>query len=255
MAQQSLQATKADYGLDAPTLVQKFFLFGGILVIVGLAGYFWAALTPGSSALLNILGTLAVMLLISGIICIFSGSAMVWSSRSGKMHARDTLLDGLQLRGDETVLDVGCGRGLLLLGAAKRLPRGHALGVDLWSQTDLSNNAKEATLQNALAEGVADRVEIHSGDMQKLPFADGSIDAVVASLSIHNIYNREGRREAINEIVRVLKPGGKVALMDFEHVGQYAQDLRSAGMQNVHASGLVFWIYPPVRVATGSKGM
>jgi arsenite methyltransferase len=48
-----------------------------------------------------------------------------------------------------------------------------------------------------------------------------SLSPTVANLSIQNIYNREGRREAINEVARVLKPGGKVALMDFENVKEY----------------------------------
>ena len=57
-----------------------------------------------------------------------------------------------------------------------------------------------------------------------------------------------------NEAMRVLKPGGKVALMDFEHVKEYGEDLQAAGMQDVHVSGLSFWIYPPVRIATARKG-
>jgi ribosomal protein L11 methylase PrmA len=49
---------------------------------------------------------------------------MFASSRFGKLHARDRLIARLKLRGDETVLDVGCGHGLLLIAAAKLLPRG-----------------------------------------------------------------------------------------------------------------------------------
>jgi ubiquinone/menaquinone biosynthesis C-methylase UbiE len=131
------------------------------------------------------------------------------SSYYGKFHARDRLLDGLGLAGDETLLDVGCGHGLLLIGAAKRLPRGRAVGIDLWSQVDQGNNSKEATLGNAELEGVADRVEIHTGDMRQMPFADATFDAVVANLAIHNVPSREGRRQAISEIVRVLTPGGR----------------------------------------------
>ena len=63
----------------------------------------------------------------------------------------------------------------------------------------------------------------------------------------------EGRREAIAEIVRVLKPGGQAALMDFKHVGQYAEDLRRSGIADARASGPSFWIFPPVRVARGRK--
>ncbi len=252
MSQKALTTTRADYGLDAPTLVQKFLLGGGALALVGLGIVIWGILLQGIAG--TIVASIGVAALITGISFLLTGMMMIWSSRFGKMHARDKLLDGLKLRGDETVLDLGCGRGLLLIGAAKRLPRGHAIGIDLWSQEDLGDNRKDATLANARAEGVEDRVEIQDGDMRKLPFENASIDVAVANLSIHNIYNREGRREAINEAIRVLKPGGKVALMDFEHVKEYGEDLQAAGMQNVHVSGLSFWIYPPVRIATARKG-
>jgi ubiquinone/menaquinone biosynthesis C-methylase UbiE len=53
--------------------------------------------------------------------------------------------------------------------------------------------------------------------------------------------------------VRVLKPGGQVALMDFKKVGQYADDLRTSGLSDVRVSGPSFWIFPPVRTATGTK--
>jgi arsenite methyltransferase len=45
---------------------------------------------------------------------------MVWSSKVGKLRVRDRLIESLSLRGDESVLDVGCGRGLLLIAAAKQ---------------------------------------------------------------------------------------------------------------------------------------
>jgi ubiquinone/menaquinone biosynthesis C-methylase UbiE len=108
-------------------------------------------------------------------------------------------------------------------------------------------------MRNASLEGVSDRVEVRDGDMRKLPFPDASVDAVVANLAIHNISSREGRRQAISEIVRVLKPGGQIALMDFKHVGQYAQDLKAYGITDARASNLSFWIFPPVRVARGRK--
>jgi ribonucleotide reductase alpha subunit len=86
------------------------------------------------------------------------------------------VLDSLKLRGDETVLDVGCGRGLLLIGAAKRLTTGKAVGVDIWNAEDLSGNRPEATLENARLERVAERVEVKDGDARRLPFADGTFD-------------------------------------------------------------------------------
>ena len=72
-------------------------------------------------------------------------SGMVWSSKVGKLSARDRLIEALSLRGDESVLDVGCGRGLLLIAAAKLLTTGKAVGVDLWSAKDQSDNLPEST--------------------------------------------------------------------------------------------------------------
>jgi len=252
VSQETLQVAKANYGLDAPGLVRNFLLGGGGLTVAGLIVVTWG-LNSSNTLTTTIALTAGIMLLITGLSFLFTGGMMLWSSFSGKMHARDHLLDGLGLTGDETVLDVGCGRGLLLIGAAKRLPRGRALGIDLWSQEDLGDNSKSATLSNARVEGVLDRIEVVDGNMRKMPFDDATFDAVVANLAIHNIYNRDGRREALREIVRVLKPGGKVALMDFEHVKEYGEDLRGIGMQDVNVSGRSFWIYPPVRVVRGVK--
>jgi len=239
---------KPDYGLDAPGVVRGF-LFGGPALFA--AGYFlveWAK-PRGFGPLIG----LCYAAFYTGIILFLESFLLMASSYYGKFRARDRLLESLRLRGDETVLDVGCGHGLLLVAAAKRLPRGRSIGIDLWSQVDQGNNSREATLENAKLEGVADRVEVRDGDMRKLPFPDASMDAVVANLAIHNISNREGRRETIAEIVRVLKPGGQAALMDFKHVGQYAKDLKKNGIPDARASGPIFWIFPPVRVARGHK--
>jgi arsenite methyltransferase len=243
-----MKRNSPDYGLDAPGVVRGF-LFGG--PVLSIAGFLLSRYArPQHIYLLVGIGN---AMLCTGVAFFVESFLLMGSSFYGKFRGRDRLLARLQLRGDERVLDVGCGHGLLLIGAAKLLPRGRAIGIDLWSQVDQGNNSQEATLENARLEGVADRVEVHDGDMRKLPFPDASIDAVVVNLAIHNISNREGRREAISEIARVLKPGGQVALMDFKHVAQYAADLRLAGLPDARVSPPSFWIFPPVRTATGMK--
>ena len=59
-----------------------------------------------------------------------------------------------------------------------------AVGIDVWSNVDQLHNSRDATLANAKAEGVSDRVEVRDGDMRSLPFADSTFDVVVSSLGI-----------------------------------------------------------------------
>ena len=237
----------ADYGIDAPPVVRNLALIGTLGIILGIIFSRVTILSPILTALLRIWGIWA------GGSMLITSLLMVWSSKAGKLRKREMLIESLRLKGNETVLDVGCGRGLLLNEAAKHLPNGKAIGVDLWQTMDQSGNKPEVTWENARAEGVAERVEIKTGDMRDLPLPDASVDAVVASLSIHNIPNKEGRAKAIQEIHRVLKPGGQIALLDFMATDEYFATLRSIGWKDVQVSGLSFWMFPPVRVVSGRK--
>lgn len=236
---------RADYGLDSPGLVTGLIAVGAGLIGAGIALLMWA-----QSLVLVVLGNIVIW---PGAICLAEGALMIWSSKVGKLRVRDRMLDRLALRGDEQVLDLGCGHGLLLIGAARRLPRGKAVGIDIWSQVDQANNSRTATLENARREGVTDRVEVHDGDMRRLPFDDDRFDAVVAGLAIHNLYQAEDRRRAIAEAVRVLRPGGRVSLMDIRHVREYARALQAEAMLEVRVSGPIFWVFPPVWIVTARR--
>jgi cyclopropane fatty-acyl-phospholipid synthase-like methyltransferase len=147
------------------------------------------------------------------------------------------------LKGDERLLDIGCGRGAVLLMAAQRLPRGRAIGVDVWSTKDQSGNAQQVTRQNAELEGVADRVELHTADMRELPFDDGSFDVVVSSLAIHNVPGAGERARALREAARVLRKGGKLVIADIRHTRQYASEFEACGLEitDRRSLGVRFW--------------
>ena len=234
---------RADYGLDAPGVVRTMALLA--IGLVG-AGLLLQALAGPSGR------RLGQTLLWPASSFATTACLMLASSRYGKLRARDRLLDYLDLRGSESVLDVGCGHGLMLIGAAHRLTSGHAVGLDLWSQTDQHANSAAATLANADAEGVAGRVTVRDGDMRTLPFGDASVDVVVSSLAIHNVPTAAERAGAIREIVRVVRPGGRAAIMDIAHVGNYAREFRGAGW-TIERRGITPWIFPPTQELVARK--
>jgi arsenite methyltransferase len=80
---------------------------------------------------------------------LIEGVLMIVYAKHGKFLHRDRILAMVDWKGDESVLDVGTGRGLLMIGAAKKLTTGKAAGIDIWSTKDLSGNAMERTLPNA----------------------------------------------------------------------------------------------------------
>ncbi len=232
---------RLQFGVDAPGVVRNLVLLGGGLLTLALASVALGRHDP--------IG----LELEPGISCLASGALMLLSSRFGKRIVARRMIDSLRLRGDEQVLDVGCGRGLLLLEAARRLREGRATGVDLWSRVDQSGNAAEVTAANAARAGLAARVHIDTADMRALPYADASFDVAVSSLAIHNLPDAAARAQAIAEIVRVLKPGGRAALLDFRCTGDYLRALRSGGMLAPRRSWPILLMFPPVRIVRARK--
>lgn len=223
----SHEVRKPDYGIDAPGVVRNLLALGAVGLGLCLVGAIMGRPLVVSIPLggTRLLLPLARMGGFAGTGFAVMGFWMLWESKIGKIRSRDKLLDHLSWTGAERVLDVGCGRGLLLIGAARRLTTGSATGIDLWQTEDLSGNRPEATRENARLEGVADRVDVRTADMRKLPFADGSFDVIVSSAAIHNLYAAKDRSRAIAEICRVLKPGGRALIDDIRHGAEYAAAL------------------------------
>jgi SAM-dependent methyltransferase len=215
-----------NYGIDAPLAVRNLLIVAGlgmISLITRLLGV-WSKQDP--------FAVIGLPLITAGISCGVMGLWMLYDSKIGKIREREIYLDKIPWRGDERVLDVGCGLGLYLIGAAKRLTTGRAIGIDKWQAADLSDNEPAGTIMNATIEGVADKVEVHTGDARKLPFDDGRFDVVLSSSAIHNIPTARERETAIREIARVVKPGGHVLIVDVLHMAHYVRTLRDAGLSD-----------------------
>ncbi len=227
----------ANYGIDAPGVVRAHFVLGFPLALIAAIGLAWPRPNPIPLSLTIAAASVAALLLVYG-------AVMLWSSLVGKKRVSDRLVAALQLSGNERVLDAGCGRGLALIGCAKKHTAGRAVGIDLWAAKDLSDNNPEATRANAAAAGVADRVEVETGDITRLPFSDASFDAVISMTVIHNIPSHEGRDQALRQLVRVLKPGGRIALFDLLHASRYTEVLQGAGMKVEDLGRDLLWLLP-----------
>src|SRR5678815_3027298 len=126
---------RGSYGIDAPYAPA----FMAVLAVLELV----LAIVTGKPRLL----------LASAFILAILG-AYLHATLRGKFIVWAEILDESKLRGDERILDMGCGRGAVLLMAAQHLTAGRAVGVDLWRGVDQSGNSAEATRNNAVAEGV-----------------------------------------------------------------------------------------------------
>src|SRR3954447_6649734 len=136
---------------------------------------------------------------------------------------RDRVLDRSGLAEGETLLDVGCGEGLIGFGALER-GAGHVVFSDI--SDDLLAFCREA----AEAAGVADRCSfVRAGAEELAGVADGSVDVVTARSVL--IYVRD-KASAFAEFARVLRAGGRASL--FEPINRFGMDEKRQD----------FWGYP-----------
>jgi len=221
-------AGRGSYGVDAPYLL---FVPALLVVFAVIQGVLTNSPWPIAGA--------AVVVLLS--------SLGLYASRRGKFVVWARLLDDLHLVGDEQVLDVGCGRGAILVLAARHLTTGRAVGVDLWRKSDQSGNDRSVTERNAVLEGVTERVQLETADMVDLPFGDETFDVVVSNLAVHNVKAASGRDKAIDEATRVLRPGGRLLIADVLSARQYRQRLAHTGMDEVawRSLGWRMWFSGP----------
>lgn len=117
----------------------------------------------------------------------------------------------------ESVVDIGCGGGMDLLLAARRVgPNGRAIGVDM-------TDAMIERARDSAASGGLEHVEIRKGDATALPVPDCSIDVVISNGVLNLVPEKE---LGFAEIVRILKPGGRLHLADIALDYELSEDIR-----------------------------
>jgi O-methyltransferase / aklanonic acid methyltransferase len=130
-------------------------------------------------------------------------------------HFGTLLVESARLRRGDSVLDVAAGTGASLIPAAERVgPTGHAIGLDL------APGMVERLRQNIGRRGI-ENAEALIADVESLPFEDERFDAVLCGFGLFFFAHPD---RALDEIRRVLRPGGKVALTTFTRAGSDSMD-------------------------------
>ena len=133
---------------------------------------------------------------------------LLWFLSRGKEgEMREKALRLARLSSGESVLDIGCGTGTLAIAAKRRVGEsGMACGVDASPQM-LARAVKKAR-----KAGLG--VDFRNAAVEALPFRDSQFDVVLSTLMLHHLPGKV-REQCVQEIRRVLKPGGRVLIIDF----------------------------------------
>jgi ubiquinone/menaquinone biosynthesis C-methylase UbiE len=125
---------------------------------------------------------------------------------SGIEAVRETLVERAELRAGQWLLDIGCGTGSLLVALKRRAPDARVTGID--------PDPKALGRARAKAERSGAAVELDQGFSDRLPYPDRALDHVFSSFMFHHLEAQE-KRATLREVLRVLRPGGVLHLLDF----------------------------------------
>jgi ubiquinone/menaquinone biosynthesis C-methylase UbiE len=127
----------------------------------------------------------------------------------GNPHLRSNVQPG------ETVLDLGSGAGLdAIIAAQSTGPTGKVIGVDL--------NPSMCLKAQAHAAETGSEMECHEGRMEDIPLPDGSVDVVISNGVINLSFQK---RKIVEEMFRVLRPGGRISITDIVSAKQLSQSI------------------------------
>ena len=146
---------------------------------------------------------------------------VMFSQKGGKFQEKlyDLILQNLGAKGKSSIVDIGCGNGVLSVKAALKFAEAQVTGVDYWGAD--WEYSKGVCQENARGAGVGERVRFQKGDAATLEFASGTFDAAMSNLTFHEVRSVADKRNVLQEALRVIKPGGTFAFIDYFYEPKY----------------------------------
>jgi SAM-dependent methyltransferase len=223
--QRQIHGMGNDYSFKTPRLFQQLAL-AGILFLLAYGLLFVGILLSGSTPPSRETTTLVIVISVGLMLPTLITQLVSLRLTDTRMNIRDRIAAEVTWRGDEQVLDVGTGSGISLFACAKHLTTDKGIGIDIYD-VNAGGGTEDIFWKNADMEGVRGRVEMMPVDARKMPFEDNRFDVIISTFAMHHI---QGVETAVQEMVRTLKPGGKILIKDVGYALQTVeQTLRAAG--------------------------
>ncbi len=160
-----------------------------------------------------IMAFLFVIVLISFLFPLYS--YIMFSQKGGRFQEKvyDLVIQSLGTTVKGRILDIGSGNGVLAVKLAQQHGDVEVVGMDYWGND--WEYSKSVCEMNAQLGEVDDRVHFQKGDAAALEFADDTFDGAVSNLTFHEVQSVADKREVVREVLRVVRPDGKFAFVDY----------------------------------------
>ncbi len=137
-----------------------------------------------------------------------------------------------------SIIDIGCGSGMLTIQLAEKYPRAIVTGIDYWK--GMWEYSYKKCMNNVMAAKLEDRIIFKLDSASKLPFNDGSFDLAVSNFVFHEVKDTRNKRDVVKEALRVLRKGGKFVFQDlfkseyvYGNLDDFLKEIKSWGIQEV----------------------